>query len=29
MRKDLGRLISKEEFMSRINAFNSDINIKM
>jgi hypothetical protein len=29
LRKDLGKLCSKEELMTRLNVFNSDVNIKL
>lgn len=29
LRKDIGRLCSKEELMTRLNVFNSDVNTKL
>ena len=29
LKKDLGKLISKEEFMTRLNVFNSEVNSKL
>ena len=29
LKKDLGKLISKEELMTRLNVFNSDVNAKL